>query len=273
MSYKTILVHADPSPGCDRRVKLAMQVAEQFDASLTGVGAEAFDPVVGSGYGIADGAVLEAVRQRVAIDLPAAERRFRELTAGRHGDMWAACEDYPARVMAMEARGADLIVADRPPHGESSTFAAKPAELIMEAGVPVLMAADGDAAFSGERIIIAWKDTRASRRALADSLPFLKRAQGVAIVAVSGDADTVVDQAGMRDVARRLARHGVEAAIEVVPKGKRAVAEVLENAASRRSADLIVTGAYGHSRMREWMLGGVTEDFLAASSKFLLLSH
>ena len=273
MSYKTILVHTDPTPDCDRRLKLARRVAELFDGLVTGLGAEAFDPIAASGYAAADGAVIEAVRQRIALDLPAAERRFHDNMAGRKGDLWIACEDYPAKILALEARGSDLIIAGRPVHGAGSTFAAKPAELIMEAGGPVLLAADNDVSFSGERVIVAWKDSRESRRALADSLPFLMRAQSVVVLGVSSDANTVVDQGGMRDVVRRLSRHGVEAALEVVPRGKGTVADAIESTAIRHSADLIVTGAYGHSRLREWALGGVTEDFIAASSKFVLFSH
>jgi nucleotide-binding universal stress UspA family protein len=273
MSFKTILVHADATPEGDGRVRLALRVADLFGAALIGLGAEAFAPVMASGYAAADGAVIDAVRQRIAVDLPAAERRFRELAAGRKGDLWIACEDYPVRMLALESRGADLIVAGRPTHGVGATFAAKPAELIMDAGGPVLLAADGGAAFCGDHVVVAWKDSRESRRALSDSLPFLARAQTVTIVGVSGDADTVVDQAGLGDVARRLARHGVEAAVEVVSKGKGTVTTALEAAADRHGADLIVTGAYGHSRTREWMLGGVTEDLIAASPKFVLFSH
>jgi nucleotide-binding universal stress UspA family protein len=240
---------------------------------VTGLGAEACAPIAASGYGAADGAVLEAVRQRIAIDLPAAELRFHALTDGRKGDQWLACEDYPAKMLALESRGADLIVAGRPTHGAGSTFAAKPAELIMEAGGPVLLAADNEAVFSGDRVVVAWKDSRESRRALADAMPFLMRAQSVVVVGVAGDANTIVDQYGMKDVVRRLSRHGVQAATDVVHRGKATVADALEIAANKHAADLIVIGAYGHSRLREWALGGVTEDLIAASSKFVLFSH
>jgi nucleotide-binding universal stress UspA family protein len=273
MSFKTILVHAAPGPSCNQRVRLAIRVADLFDASVTGLGAEAFDPIGATGYATADGAVIEAVRERIAADLPAAEKHFHDLTAGRQGVAWVVGEDYPDKVLALHARGADLIVASRPARGESATFAARPADLIMEAGGPVLLVADGDAEFRGEQIVVGWKDTRESRRAVSDALPFLMRAHNVVIVAVCGEANTQFDQAGLRDVARRLARHGVEASTEVVPKGRATVAEALEDAAVRHAADLIVVGAYGHSRLQEWMLGGVTEDLVASSSKFVLLSH
>jgi nucleotide-binding universal stress UspA family protein len=99
------------------------------------------------------------------------------------------------------------------------------------------------------------------------------QARGVSLVGVAGDSAAPVDQAGMEDVVRRLARHGVEAAIDVVPRGRGTVAAALETAADRHAADLIVVGAYGHSRLREWALGGVTEELIAASSKFVLFSH
>jgi nucleotide-binding universal stress UspA family protein len=273
MSFKTILVHADPSPNSDRRLQLAVRVADLFEGFVTGLGAEAFDPVFASGDPMLSGSLVQTVRERIAADLPAAEKRFRALTHGRDGSVWISAADYPDKMLALHARGADLIVAGRPARGENATYSAKPVDLIIEAGAPVLLAADGDTEFRGDRVVVGWKDTRESRRALADSLPFLKRAQGVIIAAVSGEADAIGDPGGLKDVVRRLARHGVDAIVEVAPKGKVSVAETLEDVAGRHGADLIVVGAYGHSRMREWMLGGVTEDLLAASSKFVLLSH
>jgi nucleotide-binding universal stress UspA family protein len=274
MTFKAILVHADPGPGSNRRIRLALRVADMFDAAVTGLGAEAFGTTLASGYAMAaEGALIEASMKRVATDLPAAEKHFRALAAGHCGLGWIAAEDYPDKMLALYARGADLIVASRPSRGEGAAYAATPADLVMEAGVPVLMAPDDDAPFCAERIIVAWKDTRESRRAVTDALPFLKLAQQVVVVAVCGEAEVHSHKAGVADVQRRLAKHGVSAVVEVIPKGRDSIAEALEDAANRHSADLIVTGAYGHSRLREWTLGGVTEDFLAASSKFLLLSH
>src|SRR5277367_4530889 len=128
MSFKTILVHAEPGSVCDRRVRLAVRVADMFDAALTGLGAEAFGPMFASGYATVDGAVIEAVRERIAADLPAAEKRFRELTTGRSAVDWIEAEEYPDKMLALHARGADLIVAGRPARGESAIFAAKPTD-------------------------------------------------------------------------------------------------------------------------------------------------
>lgn len=270
MSFKTILVHADAGPGCNRRVRLAMQVADWFDATVAGVGAEAFGPLLSSGFAPVDGSVIEAAQEYVGADIAAAEKHFRGMTAGRSGVEWFAHEDYPDRMLALHARAADLVVASRPERGEGASYAARPAELVMEAGAPVLLAADGDAPLRADRVVIGWKDTRESRRAVTDALPFLMRAQHVVVATIGGDDEPLV---GLNEVARRLARHGVDTSVEVAAKGKHSIAETLEDTANRHSADLIVIGAYGHSRLREWMLGGVTEDFIAASSKFLLLSR
>jgi len=270
MSYKSILVHADPGPGCNRRVRTAMRVADWFGAGLTGLGAEAFGPLMASGFATVDGRVIEAAQEHISADILAAEKHFRALTAGRSEVDWIAREDYPDRMLSLFARGADLVVASRPERGDGASYAARPAELIMECGGPVLLVADGDAPFRGDRVVIGWKDTRESRRAVSDALPMLMRAQHVVVATVDGENEPV---ASLNEVARRLARHGVDASVEVVAKGRHSVAETLEETATRHSADLIVIGAYGHSRLREWMLGGVTEDFLAASSSFLMMSR
>jgi nucleotide-binding universal stress UspA family protein len=216
--------------------------------------------------------MVEAVRERISADLPQAEARFRALTAGRSCALWIAENDYPDKMLALHARGADLIVAGRPPRGVGSTFAAKPADLVMEAGAPVLLAADCEAPFVGEHVLVAWKDARESRRALYDALPFLMQAKSVTVAMVTGQAEGDPERA-RRELTRRLLRHGVEPAFMTVPKGRGSVTEALEICAADRGADLIVAGAYGHSRVREWMLGGVTEDFVVSSRRFVLLSH
>jgi len=226
--------------------------------------------VMASGFAPIEGVVFRAAEEHIDADLSAAEKHFHAMTAGRPNVDWISREDFPDRMLALHARGADLIVASRPERGEAAAHAARPADLVMDAGVPVLLTAEGEAALRGERVVVGWKDTRESRRALADSLPFLMRAQSVVVVAVSADLGA---QAGLNDVVRRLARHGVNASIEIVAKTKASIAETLEDTASRHGADLMVIGAYGHSRLREWMLGGVTEDLIASSSKFVLLSR
>jgi nucleotide-binding universal stress UspA family protein len=270
MSIRSILVHADAGPGSNRRIALAMDIASRFGAAITGLGAEACDASVVAG----DAMLLETLRERTEIELSAAETHFRNLTAGRPNIGWIRDEGYPDRMLALHARGADLIVTSRPMRGDSAIYVPKLSDLVMRAGAPILVAADGPTSFGGRKIVVAWKDARESRRAVSDALPFLKRAQKVVLVAIeSGEASPAAQSEGLTEVAKRLERHDVNVSVEVAPKGPGTVTESLEDAASRHDADLIVTGAYGRSRMEEWWLGGVTEDLVMASSKFVLFSH
>jgi nucleotide-binding universal stress UspA family protein len=274
MSYKTILVHVEPGPGSDARVQLAVDVAAQFDAVVIGLGAEAFYPVFSSGYAAADGAVIEGMRERILADLPIAEQRFRELAAGvKAGIRWISGMDFPAKELALHVRAADLIVASRPQKHTNSAYSPTPTDLVMEAGAPVLFATEPGQPLVAERVVVGWRDTRESRRALSDSLPFLKRAKQVVVVEIEGEPQPAVERTGLAEISERLQRHGVTVETEVVSRSRAAVADDLEHAATRHGADLLVSGAYGHTRLREWILGGVTEDLLAASSKCVFFSH
>ena len=273
MTFKTLLVHADAGPGCDRRVRLAVRTAAMFDAAVVGLGAEALSGLFASGDAMADAVMMEAARERVAEDLPAAETHFHQLADGKAAVSWLADVGYPDAMLSLHARCADLIVTSRPTKHENAASAPRIADLVLSAGAPVLVCADRDAEFSAERVVVGWKDTRESRRALADSLPFLTRAKQVFVVSVSEDPDQDAPSAALEEVTARLARHGVNALAETAPRGHGMVVEALEDAANRHGADLIVVGAYARSRLQEWLLGGVTEDLAASSSKFVLFSH
>jgi nucleotide-binding universal stress UspA family protein len=108
---------------------------------------------------------------------------------------------------------------------------------------------------------------------VADSLPFLKRARQVLIAAVCEGRDEGASRAGANDVADCLARHGVKASVVVRAPGKAGVAETLLEIAEMQEAGLIVAGAYGHTRLREWIFGGMTEVFLTGCRRAVLLSH
>jgi nucleotide-binding universal stress UspA family protein len=122
-------------------------------------------------------------------------------------------------------------------------------------------------------VVVAWKDTRESRRALADSLPFLKAAEQVTVVEVCGKDELADARIRTADVVKYLQRHGVKATAKAVSAPPDRVSAELNIAAQAIGADLIVAGAYGHTRLGEWMFGGVTYDLLHAPERFVLLSH
>jgi nucleotide-binding universal stress UspA family protein len=122
-------------------------------------------------------------------------------------------------------------------------------------------------------VVIAWKDTREARRALADGLPILKCAEEVLLLEVcsKNEAADIAPHHGA--VLEYLARHGVTARSKIVPGEPNFAADTLQSEAKALGADLIVAGGYGHSRLGEWVIGGVTSDLLADPQRFVLFSH
>ena len=271
MSYKTILVRAESDPACDGAIRLAKTVAGMFDAALLGVAAEAFDIAA---YGLAEGELMAALRDQIDVDLTSAKQGFLTQTRGwPAGAQWVSSPEYPLDVMAREAHGADLVVASRPQSHASASSSCSPTDLLMESGLPLLLAADGGAELQAKRVVVAWRDRREAVRAVSDALPFLERAESVHLVNVSPLAASEAARAGLETVKQRLARHGIAAHTEIVEPAYRSVTGDLEAAADRYEADLIVAGAYSHSRLREWVMGGVTQELVAGSKKFVLLSR
>jgi nucleotide-binding universal stress UspA family protein len=124
-----------------------------------------------------------------------------------------------------------------------------------------------------EKVVVAWKDSREARRARSDALPFLVKAQQVVIAALTGSDGQEAATFEVEEVARGLSRHGVNAVGRVETAPDSGVASALDDIASAVGADLIVCGGYGHSRLNEWVFGGVTRDLLRAPRRFVLLSH
>jgi nucleotide-binding universal stress UspA family protein len=272
-TYATLLVHAEPGLASSHRVEAATRLARSLDAKLIGLGAETFDPTPYSGpfTGYAAGEWISLVQEQIGKSLVAAEAAFGRDAAGADTD-WRSIQDYPHRALVKTAHAADLIVVS--PRGDrGAQRSADPGEVVMGAGRPVLIVPAGRSHLVGMSVVVAWKDTRECRRALTDALPFLQRAENVIVLAVvkADMADAAVFETD--DVVANLQRHGVEARAIVTSIDHDAVAEEIERVANLNGADLIVAGAYGHSRLREWAFGGVTDNFLHRPGCFVLLSH
>jgi nucleotide-binding universal stress UspA family protein len=274
MSYKTILVHVEANAASDGRIRLACDLARTFGGAVIGVGAEAIEQPVYAAPSSVTGEVLTERMDRVAAHLRDAEARFKRLARDLpQGAIWVSGMDYPHRVIALHARGADLIVMNRPEKGASEHTAASPADVVMAAGLPVLLAPASDMPFSGRYVVVGWQNSRECRRALGDALGFISRAERVFLLRVPGGGAGAEDPSGIEEVAGRLKRHGVIVETETKAKSMDSIAEDLQEAANRHGADLIVAGAYGHSRVREWALGGVTQALIGHASKYVLFSH
>lgn len=274
MTYRTILVHAESLPAAAPRLAVAAAVAQDFDASLLGLGAEMFDWVgVSDPYGVTAGDWITIMREQMEVDLKTAEAAFKAAAKGVPHE-WVSLMEPPAQSMSRIARGADLIVAGGAPLNDSGAYrVAASADLVMQSGRPVLVAPPKGGKLRAKQIVVAWKDSREARRAVADAMPFLKRADDVMVLEICHEDEKADAEARTADVARHLQRHGVKARskAKVAPNDRASIELNVE--AQGIDADLIVCGAYGHSRLQEWVLGGVTYELLHRPECFVLLSH
>ena len=275
-ALSAVMVQVDGTPGAARRVTAAGALADAFGARLIGVGAGQFViPVYapfGEGFVAIQPEVIEAARAQVKQQLSAAEKTFRAASGARSDIEWRATDSNDtADYLAHHARAADIVVVGRAAKDEApdTLLGVAASDVVMTAGRPVLVVPPGVERLSAKRVVVAWKDTREARRAVHDALPVLKAADEVFVV---GAGDEIASGA-VDDVVAYLARAGVpaKAVMETTPDGRPAAA--LLRVAQRVNADLVVCGAFGHSRMREWVFGGVTRDLLDSATIAVLFSH
>jgi len=145
----------------------------------------------------------------------------------------------------------------------------------MQTGRPLLIVPDGANWLDLRTVLVAWKDTSEARRAVADSLPLLRQARNIVVAELpEADGERSAAEARVGDVVAWLARHGLIASARVPERSEGADArQQLEDIANDLGAGLIVAGAYGHSRFRELVLGGMTQHLVTQSVRCVLLSH
>jgi nucleotide-binding universal stress UspA family protein len=144
--------------------------------------------------------------------------------------------------------------------------------VLFESGRPAIIVPAGANAFSARRVIVAWDGSARAARAVADAMPVLRAAEAVEVLSVAGEKDLSQSVPGA-DLAPCLARHDVNVTVTTLAAEDGDVAETLRSQVMRSSAELIVMGAYKHSRLREWVLGGLTQSLLKSSPVPLLMSY
>ncbi|WP_454884200.1 universal stress protein [Sphingomonas oryzagri] len=220
--------------------------------------------------------IVEQVRARTAKDMREAEQAFRvALTSRAKALSWHAAETGGelSACCAQAASSADIIVVA--PDSASmfhSSYHFNVGDLLMRAGRPVLVVPPGTDRLKLDQVLVGWKETAEARRAIADALPLLKVAGRVVLAEIAAHDHVTDARDRLSAVADWLALHGVHAVPMVLPR-KASDSTGLAELAREQGADLIVAGAYGHSRVREWVLGGVTCDLLLDPPCLAFLSH
>ena len=276
MTYATLLAHLELGRSNAGLLKVVGDLAARFDAAV--IGAVACQPVqMLYGDGFLAGEVIEQDRAEIARDIQAAEAEFQSALHGRaNGLEWRSLVTYSplADYFVREARCADLIVTGLgpPPAVFDTARHVNVADVIMQAGRPVLIAPEAATGLAVASALIGWKDTRETRRAVVDALPLLKGAGSVTLVEIAPKAELEAVRLRLAEVALWFRRHGVAAEVRAEASHGEDAAR-LEAIGAELKADLFVAGAYGHTRLREWALGGVTQDLLLRAGRCSLLSH
>lgn len=278
MDYKTLVVQAEADDDGRSRVQLALALAIRFDATLVGTAARALLPLmILPGGSPGTGTLLAAEEGDIRAGLDAAERQFRALAAATHARIgWRSKITDPAEMLALEARTADLIVVGRRPERDDAGWSrhADPGAVLMRAGRPILVVPPGVSSLNTDHIVIAWKDSLEARRAVVDAMPFLTRAASVLVLQVCHDEGERERAAAIVPaVAAYLITHGVTATSEARLLREATVSAELLLAMEHRRAELVVAGGYAHSRLQEWVFGGLTKTLLGHFPKCCLLSR
>jgi nucleotide-binding universal stress UspA family protein len=274
VAYSTVMVHVDVDGTSDARIRLAAGLADRFMSTLIGISACILPPYPAEGAYFVTRELIEEERRDMAVSLKRAEDAFRtQAGPDRAGIEWRSAIEVPDDYMATNARSGDLLVIARDKGAGGVCRTIDPGTTVLTSGRPVLLVPPGVDAVKADHIVIGWKDGREARRVLLDALPFLHQAKAVSIIEICDSGLEASAQRHVDDVAHYLARHRITVASATAAHVAGDAATELMRRARTLDADLIVTGAYGHTRLGEWIFGGVTRSLLAASPVCCLMAN
>ena len=278
MTYKTILVHLDAAKGIDSRLDIAFSLAQKFDAHLVGLHALSVTPL--PGWAIAEaGDFFEKAEAKARVALMQAGRKAWDAAVQRANCSkceWRSSTADALDAATLHARYADLVVIGQD-DGTGSSGLTRDFEqhLLLGAGRPVLVVPYArDKRPVGNKVLVAWNASQEATRAVTDALPLLQGAKQVQVAAFNaGRKGGMHGDVPGADIGLYLSRHGVKVTVSQYQADDVDVGNQLLSRAADLDSDLIVMGAYGHSRMTELILGGVTRTLLESMTVPVLMSH
>ena len=275
MNIRHLLVHLDTSAVCEARVALACALARRFDAHLSGLAPTGWVQMpVDVGVALGSPNYVQLSMEHLRRRAEDAAERFRTQAQGLRSVDVVIDEQDAAPSVVVHGRCTDLIIVGQhhPDDLMETGGGALAEQALMLSGRPVLVVPYiGAPAVTGQRVLLAWKPTREAARAVADAMPLLQAAAHVDVVAFE-EAGTPANAAQLDALGAWLSRHGVRHTSARQPQVTD-VGNALLSYAADRGSDLLVMGGYGHSRLREWALGGATRSLLAQMTIPVLMSH
>jgi len=280
--YRDLLLPTTGTPGDANALDAAVLLASKFDAHLSVLETVNLPMFIPSPWGI----VPDTLLTDLYAELNAAGEANVDTLRTRLGredishEVRLADAKFVSRTrcIAMQARHVDLCVltgsAMQTPF-ESEIVESSLAGLMFESGRPVLLVPPRHRMqWPLRRAVVAWRPTREATRALHDALPLLRRAENVDVVAVEPEpGESRYSELPGADIGEHLARHGLKVNVVNLKRGAMTTATTLLRHAADVKAQLLVAGGYGHSRLREWILGGTTDELMRAMDLPVLFSH
>ena len=280
MALKDILVQVDGTAQSAVRLDLAAGLARQHAAHLTAL--HVIDPILNDPmlYGDASGlaVLIDQARGEAQQAAGEIETRFRErLRSDGIAGEWRLSEGRTADAVLLHARYADLVVLGQqdPDNPRLSGWGAVIEQTLFASGRPLLIVPyAGQFETIGRNVLIGWSATRESARAVADALPLIAAADNATVLAIDPRGGLAGHgEVPAADIALHLARHGIKVTAAHTASGGVSPGDVLLNYATDNDTDLLVIGGYGHSRVRELVMGGVTRTILQRMTIPVLMSH
>ena len=277
MSFKTILVSVDASATAARTVKAARELAERFDAHVIGLHVRPrfqSPAFTDSGFGMET--LYTQHLEKVTVDAETAAATFKNAMGTRVSE-WRVIDGFIDDELAVAARYADLVViAQADAEGSSSSMPSDlPERVALTTERPVLVVPYiGAIKAPGKTVLLCWNASRESSRAATAAMPFLEKADKVVVLTIDAKASESGHGAEPgADVAEWLSRHGAKVTVQRDTAADNDIGATILSRAADHGADLIVMGVYGHSRMREFVMGGVSRTLLSSMTAPLLIAH
>ncbi len=275
MAFKTMLVHVDTGRSAAARLKLSADLAARSAAHITGLYVRRpFQAPAFSDAGPAMDSLYRTYENAAKADEALATAAFRDFIGGTSlSSEWRVTDGLAEEIVAAHARYADLLIVGQSEPDDATTTPSDLAETVVIASErPVLIVPHiGVTKPPGKTVLLCWNGTREAARAATGALPILKQADKVIILLIDPRNDG--DEQPGASIARWLGRHGVKAVVQRDTAAESSVGGVILSRAADQDADLVVMGLYGHSRMREWVLGGASRTLLASMTVPLLVAH
>jgi nucleotide-binding universal stress UspA family protein len=280
MNLGTILVHLDHSEHCVDRVRLAASMANVHGSHLVGlVPTGLYDGRIPADViATDDTGFMAASADYLRTRAEAVAHVFRnEIRGAGPLSFDVRVVDEPsADAVIGHARCSDLVIVGQGEVADAMTAVDLPAQAVLHAGRPVLIVPRAQSSRKPpKKVLVAWDGSREAGMALRDALPLLSRASAVTLVSLyKGDEAEATDREALLipQTIAWLQRHGVQAAVQQQAV-RGSFADALLSSATRMEVDLVVMGAYGHARLREFVLGGVTHRMLSETSVPVLMAH